>query len=541
MLISSQNVGKKSEAVAGRAVVVPSGGLLGGGSSVNIMLYSRAQGIDFDSWNMPGWSANDIIPLMSKLESYHGPGTKHHGKGGPVRISEGHYVGRKSQDDWMNTAERLGETVYADLENPEAVNNGWERALKYNTPEGLRHDSAHAYIHPLIDDGKHENLHILCESKVVRVLFDENKRANGVEYIPNPAYQIQTNLSPRQKFTVKARKLVVVSCGACGTPQVLERSGVGNPDVLNKAGVKVVADVPGVGENYDDHTLLFYTFNTKLGKYDTLDAFWRGQIPPEEAREKGVLSWNGCDAHSKFRPTEEEVATFDPKLKAAWEKDYKDEARRPLMMGATVAGRLGDPSTAPEASYYSLAIYSAYSYSRGYLHITGPEWEDPIDFDPGFLSDPDGLDVAMNVWAYKRLRKIMRSTDMYAGELQSSHPQFPEGSEAACASGVDSKSVVADPKYTAEDDAAIAKFLRENIGSCWHSAGTAKMAPKEKKGVVDEKLNVYGVTGLKVVDLSIMPTMVAANTNNTAYVVGEKGASIILAELGLDDADDSIY
>ncbi|KAK5173083.1 uncharacterized protein LTR77_003205 [Saxophila tyrrhenica] len=534
------NVGKPTDAVAGRPQIVPSGGVLGGGSSINIMLYSRAQGCDFDSWKMPGWSTKEILPFMKKLETYHGSGTKNHGDRGPVQISNGAFRGIKSQEDWLSAASKLGYQEYTDLQDPTSVNNGWERAMKYSTPEGDRADSAHAYIHPLLEDGKHINLHVLCESKVVRVLFDDNKRAVGVEYMPNPAYQPQTGVGEPPKFSVKARKLVVVSCGACGTPQVLERSGVGNPDILKKANVPVVADVPGVGENYDDHTLVGYTITTNLGPDDTQDAFATGRASAEDRRAKGMLGWNGCDTHGKFRPTEEEVEALGSDFKEAWDRDYKDQPNRPLMMAATLAGNMGDPTLVPAGQYFSIAAYSAYSYSRGYLHITGPDWHDPIDFDPAYLSDKHNLDLKMNIWAYKRLRTIMRTTSMYTGELQFMHPVFPEGSEAACVSATDAKSVVASPKYTAEDDKAIEKFLRERVGSCWHSLGTAKMGARAEKGVVDEKLNVYGVEGLKVVDLSIAPGMVGANTNNTAYVVGEKGASLILAELGLADADDSI-
>ena len=125
------------------------------------------------------------------------------------------------------------------------------------TPEGVRADAAHAYIHPLLNDGKHPNLHVLCESKVVRVLFDENKRAVGVEYTPNPDFLVQTAATQRPIMTVKARKLVVASAGAIGTPLILERSGIGHRDVLEKASVPVVSDIQGVGSNYDVSRLMF--------------------------------------------------------------------------------------------------------------------------------------------------------------------------------------------------------------------------------------------------------------------------------------------
>jgi choline dehydrogenase-like flavoprotein len=210
--------------------------------------------------------------------------------------------------------------------------------LKYVTPEGIRADAANAFIHPLVNAGKHPNLHVLTESKVIRVLFDENKRAVGVECTTNPQYLlVNDDASKRQTFTVKARRLVVLSSGACGTPLTLQRSGVGDRAVLEKASVPIVADVKGVGAEYDDHTILMYPFQTNLSPDDTLDGLFSQRMNPEEAVKKGLLSWNGIDTHAKLRPTEEEVEALGPKFKALWDRDYRDHPNRPLIMMATGA------------------------------------------------------------------------------------------------------------------------------------------------------------------------------------------------------------
>ena len=122
---------------------------------------------------------------------------------------------------------------------------------------------------------------------------------------------------------------------------------------------------------------------------------------------------------------------------------------------------------------------------------------------------------------------------MYRGELALGHPQFPPTSKAACIETNTSLADVEDLEYSTEDDSAIEQWLRENINTTWHSLGTAKMAPRENMGVVDEKLNVYGVRALKIADMSIPPENVAANTNSTALLIGEKAADIIIQELGL--------
>jgi alcohol oxidase len=165
-----------------------------------------------------------------------------------------------------------------------------------------------------------------------------------------------------------------------------------------------------------------------------------------------------------------------------------------------------------------------------------------LDFTPGFFEEE--VDVQAHVWAYKKQREVMRRTGMFAGEVPLGHPKFPEGSPAGLvltAAGAEGegngekekKESVEDIVYSAEDDKAIEHHLRENIATTWHSLGTAKMAKREEGGVVGSRLDVFGVEGLKVVDLSIVPGNVGANTNNTALMVGEKGAALVAEDLGL--------
>lgn len=197
---------------------------------------------------------------------------------------------------------------------------------------------------------------------------------------------------------------------------------------------------------------------------------------------------------------------------------------------------LGDHKALPDdAEYVSIANWTAYPYSRGYIHITGPDLSDPIDFNVGYLTDPGDVDIKKHVWAYKISREMFRRMGIYRGELPSGHPRFPAGSKAAAQSVADGPVAPDAPRiqYTPEDDAAIEESVREIVGTTWHSLGTAKMAPREEKGVVDPSLNVYGVSGLKVADLSIPPENVGANTNNTALMIGEKAADIITRELGI--------
>lgn len=185
------------------------------------------------------------------------------------------------------------------------------------------------------------------------------------------------------------------------------------------------------------------------------------------------------------------------------------------------------------AQFQSLSAFTVYPYSRGHIHITGPEISDPIDFETGFLSDPDDVDIKMSLWAYKKQREILRRMEVYRGEWAPGHPPFPVTSLAASVEVDRAVQDVKDIEYSPEDDAIIEQWLRKNVGTTWHSMGTCKMAPREKKGVVDPSLNVYGVEGLKIADLSIVPENLAANTAGTAFAIGEKAADIFIKELGL--------
>ncbi|KAK7431557.1 hypothetical protein QQZ08_001775 [Neonectria magnoliae] len=527
--------GNKAKQLADREVIVPSGGTLGGGSSINFMMYTRAQRSDFNSWKARGWSADELVPYLRKMETYHGKGPKElHGQDGPIHISDSTFRARGSQDDFIEAAGKVGWPEIHDLQDLDA-NNGVERWQNYISKDGKRQDTAHTYLHEKLRGGAYPNLHVLVESQVVRMVFDDEKRAVGVEYTPNPDFQPALNTSPHPKVIVKARKQVVVSCGALGTPPVLERSGLGNPELLKKVGVEVVVDLPGVGNDYQDHNLCLYPYRTSLKPRETIDAVLRnpGNRQALIDSKDEILGWNSIDISSKLRPTEEDVASLGPEFKEAWDRDFKNAPDRPLMLMGVVSCFLGDPSAVPEGQYVTVGNYTAYPYSRGHMHITGPELSDPLDFDVGYFTDKHDLDIKKQIWAYKKNREIMRRTAMYRGEVAPGHPAFPAGSAAACIETDAPLSDVTDIKYTAEDDKAIEEWLRGNIGTTWHSLGTAKMAPREEKGVVDESLNVWGTKGLKVIDLSIPPENVGANTNNTAILVGEKGADILIEELGL--------
>ncbi|PBP28225.1 hypothetical protein BUE80_DR000827 [Diplocarpon rosae] len=496
---------EKSSDLNHRALVVPSGGVLGGGSAINFMISAV------------------------------------HGSSGPVHISDGGFRSTNSQDDFIAAARRVGFPEVQDLQDLKSF-NGVSRWLRYVSPCGMRQDTAHTYLQPLVDEDVKCNLQVLVQHQVIRVLFDEEKRASGVEVIRNVVVHPESKILGADAMTfVKARKLVVISCGACGTPSVLERSGIGSADILREASVPLVADVQGVGQNYQDHNGVFPAYKTFLPGNETNNALVRGSMSLAQAlaAKDPRLHWNTVDVAAKIRPTEYEVVGLGRPFRDLWEAEFQEKPK-PLMLLAFISAYVGADEDLPEGEIISIASYSAYPFSRGSIHISGPHLADALKFKTGYLSDPNGFDLKAHVWAYKKQREIMRRTTIYRGELASSHPKFSPDSRAACVDHNNPEIEVfikarglGDIEYSEDDDLAIEQYLRDNLGTTWHSLGTAKMAPREQNGVVDKDLNVYGVTGLKVIDLSIALENVGANTNNTAIVIGEKGADIIIKELEL--------
>ncbi|KAG6228723.1 hypothetical protein E4U34_004040 [Claviceps purpurea] len=550
----------KEDSINGREAVVPTGRVLGGGSSINFMMYARAQACDFDSWNTEGWDSKSLIALAKKLETFHLHGPEYdksiHGYSGPIGVSYGTYE-PLAHHDITAAAVAMGEKLVVDMQNFTTA-TGIFRWLRYVSPDGKRQDTAHRYIHPLMTSGKYPNIHLLLNTTVSRVLFQDT-RATGVECQPSIASNATStagSATTNPSTTLTARKLVVVSAGALGSPQLLERSGIGNKEILAPLDIPLVAHLPGVGEDYQDHNMVKSSYKVDLPPSETLDAIIGGRLDYAAAlleehptKTHPILGWNGVDFGARLRPTEPEVAQLGPDFQQLWDRDFKYQTDRPLMLLGAVSTGLGAPEEPADAEgrrehfqYITMIPYTAYPYSRGNIHIVSKDPSCPPCFNTGFLSH--SADLKAQLWAYKKQREIMRRTNIFHAEVPGCHPKFPKGSKAALmdhhplgamslyASSEDRGNLPA-LEYDADDDAAIEEYIRDRLDTTWHSLGTCKMAPRERGGVVDKDLNVHGVTNLKIADLSICPENVAANTYNTALIVGEKAAILIGRDLGL--------
>ncbi|KAG6919177.1 hypothetical protein DXG01_008475 [Tephrocybe rancida] len=526
----TMHTSKPSAALAGRSVVVPSGRCLGGGSSVNFTMYTRAAASDYDDWESvhgnPGWGSKHLIPLLEKAETFQANGDfPTHGTSGPIKASF-------SPTENNVGAQFLAVASQYDKER-ESTNdaNAFFKCNAYGT-NGRRSDTPHNYIynHP-----EYTNLMILERRRVVRVIF-ENLRAVGVEHVSDLNHQSDGVQEPSISYVAK---LVVVSAGAFGSPAILERSGIGGKDVLEKNKITQLVELPGVGEHYMDHNLIFAPYFASQDA-DTMDVIFRGSDAELEPfvktwvqDGKGLMAQNALDAGVKLRPNAEDLKELGPAFESRWKSYFENAPDKPVVWLGTFAAYAGNDPAAPRGKYFSATYYTEYPVSTGRVHITGglnPYGK--LDFEPGYLDDPADLGVLR--WGYKKGRELFRRMDIYRGEFALGHPEYPRGSKAGTSESAQPVAIDSpDISYSAEDDHAIDEYHRKFVATSWHSIGTCAMKQRREGGVVDSKLNVYGVQNLKVADVSITPSNVAANTYNTALAIGEKAAVIIAQDLGI--------
>ncbi|KAF8071781.1 GMC oxidoreductase-domain-containing protein [Lyophyllum atratum] len=529
---------KPSPSLAGRSVIVPTGRCLGGGSSVNFAMYTRAAASDYDDWESvysnPGWGSKHLIPLLKKAETFQtGGDPATHGTNGPIKASfadEEINVGSQFLAVASQYDKERGFTEDANSFFTCNVYGKWPRYV--DATNGRRSDVPHSYIY---NQAENKNLKILERRRVVRVIFEGN-RAVGVEHVGDAVGRAKGVQEPSASY---ASRLVVVSAGAFGSPAILERSGIGAADVLEKNKISQIVDLPGVGEHYMDHNLIFAPYIASEDA-DTLDVIFRGkqaEVEPFAKRwlqdGKGLMSHNGLDAGIKIRPNAEDLKEIGRDFEARWKSYFENAPDKPVMWIGTLAAYAGVNPATPPGKYFSLAYYTEYPVSTGRVHITsGIDAYGKLEFEPGYLDDP--ADVGVLRWAYKKSREIARRMDSYRGELELGHPEYPKGSKAGSNGSVKPVDVSSpDIAYCPEDDKAIDDYHRKNVETSWHSIGTCAMKPREKGGVVDARLNVYGIQNLKIADCSIAPSNVGANTYNTALAIGEKAAVIIAQDLGI--------
>nr|XP_018263426.1 uncharacterized protein I303_03295 [Kwoniella dejecticola CBS 10117]OBR85584.1 hypothetical protein I303_03295 [Kwoniella dejecticola CBS 10117] len=501
-------------------------------------MYNTPAASDFDDWKQPGWAYADLEPLIRKSIHYSSPekpGSSPHSDEGVFEVSQGGHV--VSYGDAYAKACRL---VLKDAEECDNITNyrtghGFGRQPKLITRDGRRSNVADAYLHPT----KAKNLIVVTGVTIDKVLL-EGSTAVGVKVIGDG--QPSTAFGKKERYIkdVKGNRMVVVTCGALGSPAVLERSGIGSPEILKKAGVAVNVDLPGVGHDLDDHQLICPMYRATEGAYEPFDEYARGvdsvkgPIDAEYDRTgRGIAASNGFDYGMKIRPTESEIDSMGREFKTYWKRIGAGKVDKPLCSNV-ILPYFYSYRPPPSGKYFCIGGFHNYPASRGSIHISSPDPFAPPIATTGFLTRPEDLPV--HVWYYKKQREFSRRLPFYEGEEPDSHPRFDPKSPARLRSSDDpnrtDKPVEDDSiPYSPEDDKAIEDYVRENVATAYHSIGTCAMKKREVGGVVDAKLSVHGVKRLKVADLSICPSNVGTNTTSVVLLIAENASQIFLKEL----------
>ncbi|WP_431229006.1 GMC family oxidoreductase [Burkholderia contaminans] len=454
----------------GRRGYQPRGKALGGSSAINAMVYTRGHHADYDDWaalGNEGWGWNDVFPYFKRSEHNERLGNEWHGRGGPLWVSDLR-TDNPFQARWLDAARECGLPVTDDFNGAEQEGVGIYQVTQKN---GERWSAARAYLFPHLKT--RGNLTVETGAQVRRIVFD-GKRAVGVEVTRGGNVE-----------TVWAKKEVILSAGALQSPQLLMLSGVGPKDELERLGIPVVADLPGVGENLQDHPDFVVSYKTN--SLDALGVSVRGAIKTlgdiRQYRNSrtGALTTNFAEggAFLKTRP----------------------DLDRPDVQMHFVVGPVSDHGRKVRLGHgLSCHVCLLRPKSRGSVKLRSA---DPLDaplIDPAFLEHDDDLEVLVD--GYKLARRLMAAPAM---------ARFV--TEDVFAS-----------RSRSDDD--IRALLRERTDTVYHPVGTCRMG-NDALAVVDSQLRVRGTEGLRVVDASIMPTLVGANTNAPTIMIGEKASDLI--------------
>ncbi len=454
----------------------PRGKTLGGSSSINGLLYVRGQPEDYDGWRqmgMEGWSYTDVLPYFRKSEANERLKNDLHGTDGPLNVSD------PTQTNPVSDA-MIEAGVQAGLPHNTDINGLDQEGIGYfqlTIKNGLRWSAATAYLKPAM---KRSNLRVETNALAARILFD-GARAVGVAYEQNG-----------KMVEAKAGREVLLCGGAINSPQVLELSGIGQGRLLQEKGIPVIADLPGVGENLQDHFVTSVRHRIKV--HETVNDQMKGlnflkEVAKYLVMRKGLLTLSAAHLYA-FVKTRPELITPDVQfhiLPATMDMEKLTEQQE-----MTLEDKPG-LTTAP---------CQLRPESRGSVHLREPDFRAHPAIHANYLSDP--IDQQTVVAGLRWGRKLVEqpAMDAYRGEELS-------------------------PGVDLQSDEELLAYAKEVGGTIYHPVGTCKMGI-DLMGVVDARLRVRGVAGLRVVDASVMPRIVSGNTNAPTIMIAEKAADLIL-------------
>jgi choline dehydrogenase-like flavoprotein len=458
----------------GRIGYQPRGKGLGGSSAINAMVYIRGHRSDYDQWaslGNPGWSFSDVLPYFKRSEDNADFGGEYHGKGGPLSVSKLR-TDNPVQQIFLQGAREGQFRFREDFNADEHEGLGIYQVTQKN---GERWSAARAYLHPHM--GSRANLRVETHAHASRILF-EGKRAVGVEFRQG-----------KELKQIRARREVIVSSGAFQTPQLLMLSGVGDATALGKHGIDGVHHLPGVGQNLQDHPDFVFGYMSDNPNFNGLSL---GGIP----RLLRAISQYRRERRGPMTSNFAECGGF---LKTRPELDVPDIQLHFGMAMADDHGRKRHRGTG-----FTCHVCVLRPKSRGHVALGSADPFAAPRIDPNFFGEPEDLETM--VAGFKVARRLMETPALRALRKKD---MFTEG---------------------VETDHQIRELLRQRADTVYHPVGTCKMG-SDPMAVVDAKLKVHGLEGLRVVDASIMPTLIGGNTNAPTIMIGEKAADIIKAEM----------
>ncbi len=456
----------------GRRGYQPRGKTLGGSSAINAMVYIRGHKSDYDHWASLGnktWSYDELLPYFKKSENNEAIHDSFHGSGGPLNVS-GLRTDNPVPHGFIEAARQCQFAINKDFNGASQEGVGLYQVTQKN---GERWSAARAYIHPNLT---RQNLSVITQAVTTKILL-QNRQAIGIEY-----------LRGKVRTQVNARREVIVACGALQSPQLLMLSGIGEGNHLKQFGIEVVHNLPSVGRNLQDHIDFVFAFSSDSSELFGISLSGAVRLLREIGRYRkdgrGMITSNLAEAGG-FLKTDPSLPVPDIQLHFVVGKAIDHGRDRSLGHG------------------YSCHVCLLRPKSRGYLALQSSDPSAPPLIDPKFFDDPDDLNVMVK--GFRLTRRILDSPALHQWRKQD-----------LLTAGV-------------ETDQQIREILRNRCDTVYHPVGTCRMGVDDQ-AVVDPELRVQGIKGLRVVDASIMPTLIGGNTNAPTIMIAEKASDLIRAK-----------